>query len=178
MLSYASIVAPFMVRHLDERTAANMGRAGARKRAKKLTKAARVAIAKKAANAKTDAQVLEIMDEDPQIVGLNDPDARGIRAALGRAVEKAVKEARQKSAQEGKLDEDDKAELDEYRKKRLPELIKFAKGEPSRTKFIEKERERLKEEDDVTYEPSWIWIGIISISSVRTAYFFGRGKKK
>lgn len=137
-----------------------------------------MAIAKKAANAKTDAQVLEIMDEDPQIVGLDDPDARGIRAAVGRALEKAVKAARLKSAQEGKLDEDDKAELDDYRKKRLPELIKFAKGEPSRTTFIEKERARLKEEDEVTYEPSWIWIGIISISSVRTAYFFGRGKKK
>lgn len=41
-----------MVRHLDERTAATMGRAGGRKRAKKLTKAQRKAIAIKAAKAR------------------------------------------------------------------------------------------------------------------------------
>lgn len=137
-----------------------------------------MAIAKKAANAKTDAQVLELMDEDPRYVGLSDDDAKGFRAALGRALEKAAKAARQKSAQDGTLDEDDKAEVAEYRKKRLPELIKFAKGEPSRTTFLEKEKERLKEEDYVTYEPRWFWIGVWVFSSIESAYVFGRGKKK
>lgn len=137
-----------------------------------------MAIAKKAANAKTDAQVLELMDEDPQYVGLGDEDIKGFRAALGRALEKAAKAARQKSAQEGTLDEDEKAEVAEYRKERLPELIKFAKGDPSRTRFLEKERERLKEEDWVTYEPRWFWIGVWVFSSIESAYVFGRGKKK
>lgn len=51
MLSYGAIVHR-MVRHLDERTAAMMGRAGARKRAQKLSKAQRTAIARKAAAAR------------------------------------------------------------------------------------------------------------------------------
>jgi hypothetical protein len=136
------------------------------------------AIAKKAANATTDAQVLELMDEDPQYVGLSDDDAKGIRAALGRALEKAAKAGRQKSAQEGTLDEDQKIEVADYRKKRLPELIKFSKGDPSRTTFIAKEREHLKEDDSVTYEPRWFWIGVWVFSSIEAAYLLGRGKKK
>jgi hypothetical protein len=60
----------------------------------------------------------------------------------------------------------------------LPELIKFAKGDPSRTRFLEKERERLIEEDWVTYEPKWFWIGVWVFSSIESAYIFGRGKKK
>jgi hypothetical protein len=134
-------------------------------------------VAKKAATARTDAQVVEIMDSDPQYVGL-DWDAKGIRENIVKALEKAQRAERMKSATEGTLDDDEKAELAEYRKQRLPELVKLAKGDPSRTRFLEKEYARLKEEDYETYDRRWFWMGVWIYSSIQSAFAIGRGTKK
>ena len=52
MLTYEEVCLLAMVRHLDERTASKMGRAGARKRAKNLSSKKRREIARKAALAR------------------------------------------------------------------------------------------------------------------------------
>ena len=134
-----------------------------------------IAIAKKAADAKTDDQVRKVMDEDPGYNGLHGSSLKEILKEVVAQAEKAQREEANKAA--GK-EPGDAEEIAEYRKKRLPELVKFSQGEPSRSRFIEKERTRLEEDGEILYEKKYISMGIWIFSSIEAAFLIGRGKKK
>jgi hypothetical protein len=135
-----------------------------------------MAFAKKAADAQTDAQVRELIKEDPQNNGF---EPTSFREALQQVVKMAEKAEKAEAAKSNPgAEQGDENEIAEYRKKRLPELVKFSKGEPSRTRYLEQERTRLEEEGDVLYRKSWFWMGIWIFSSIEAAYLLGRGKKK
>lgn len=135
----------------------------------------RMALARKAADAKTDADIRKLIEEDPDYGGFESTSLREAVGELGRKLEKMAKEEEAKAA--GK-DPGDADELAQYRQKRLPELIKFSKGDPTRTRFLEKERARLEEDGEILYRKKPISMGIWIFSSIEAAFLLGRGKKK
>ena len=108
----------------------------------------KMSLAKRAAEAKGDKEMREVMADDPE------------------------------SGFEFKeLGQIDDAAVAKYRTTRLASLQKFAKGDPSRTKFIETERQKLAENHPDPYEVgtfSWIiWVG----SSIYSALQIPRGRR-
>ena len=135
-----------------------------------------MAVAKKAAEARTDAQVKEVMDDDPEYGGIGARTVKELFRELAEEIDKAKREETARASGAAMSDEQ-KAEVAEYRKKRLPELIKFSKGDPSRTRYLEQERVRLAEDGYILYRKKWFWMGIWIFSSIQSAFYFGRGKK-
>ena len=134
-----------------------------------------MAFAKKAAEAKTDDQIRKLIDEDPDYDGLK---SGSLRDVLEQAIDKAKKAQEEEANKAAGKEPGDAEKIAEYRQKRLPELIKFSQGDPSRSRFIEKERARLEEEGDVLYRKKYISMGIWIFSSIEAAFLIGRGKKK
>jgi hypothetical protein len=134
-----------------------------------------MALAKEATDAKTDDQIRKLMDEDPEYNGVN---ASSFREALRQAVDKAKQIQQREADKAAGKNTGEAEEIAEYRQKRLPELIKFSQGDPSRSRFIEKERARLEEEGDVLYQKKYLSMGFWIFASIEAAYLIGRGKKK
>lgn len=108
----------------------------------------RMALAKRAGEAKTDDQVRELMIDDDETEFF------------------AAKEI-------------EAEDITKYRASKLASLQKFAKGEPSKSKFMETERTRVIDEEDyrkyrVGIISMVIWIG----SGVTSAFQIGRGKEE
>jgi hypothetical protein len=108
----------------------------------------KMGLAKRAADAKNDKEIREVMADDSE---------GGFE----------FKE----------LDQIDDAAVAKYRTTRLASLQKFAKGEPSKSKFLESERQKLAENHPDPYEVgtfSWIvWVG----SSIYSALQIPRGRR-
>ena len=135
----------------------------------------RMAFAKKAGDAKSDDDIRKLIDEDPDYDGIN---ATSLREALRQVAKKAEKMEREEADKAAGKAPGDADQIANYRNKRVPELIKFSQGDPSRSRFIEKERARLEEQGDVLYRKKYVSMGIWIFASIEAAYLIGCGKKK
>ncbi len=121
----------------------------------------RMALAQKAVEAKTDEQIRQVMLEDNSDV-----------MTLSQAVEKVTDAIQDKNGD---------AAIAKYRATKLPALIKFSKGDPSRTKFETEARAKFAENEDNLYQVSGIKLGLIVmwiISGVSSAFKIASGAKK
>jgi hypothetical protein len=135
----------------------------------------RMALAKKASDAKSDDDIRKLIDEDPDYDGIN---ATSLRETLRQVAKKAEKIEREEADKAAGKDPGDAEQIANYRNKRVPELIKFSQGDPSRSRFLEKERARLEEQGDVLYRKKYLSMGIWIFASIEAAYLIGCGKKK
>ena len=121
----------------------------------------RLALSKKAADAKTDEQIREIIIQDA------DSFADSLKLAVAAVTSEKI--------------ESGDPNIAKYKATKLPVLIKFAKGDPSRSKFETAARAKFAEDEDNLYQVGGVKLGLMImwiVSGISSAFKIAAGKEK